>query len=125
MKPEDYIERFVKSKQLQLDANGNPTGKMLPFISVPVKQQKIGKSRGAFPDIEPRTDTDGDLMLRLFPRNQIKEYQLLGWEVYKIAKPPKGLAKAEAPAEPAKVKKGPFGRPIPKETQPETDELDS
>lgn len=124
MTPEEYIQRFVKSKQLHLDANGNPTGKMLPFISVPMKQQKIGKSRGAFPDIEPRTDTDGDLMLRLFPRNQIKEYQLLGWEVYKIAKPPKGVAKAEAPAEPAPVKKGPFGRPL-KETQPETDELDS
>ena len=121
MTPEEYIKRFVESKQLRLDANGNPTGAMLPFISVPVKQQKIGKSRGAFPDIEARTDLDGDRMLRLFPKNQIKEYQLLGWEVYKIAKTPKGLAKT---AEPAPVKKGPFGRPL-KETQPEINELES
>lgn len=122
MKPEEYIERFVKSKQLQLDPSGNPTGKMLPFISVPVKQQKIGKSRGAFPDIPARLDRDDDHMVRLFPRNQIKEYQLLGWEVYKIAKVPKGVAKA---ADPAPAKKGPFGRPL-KETQPEiSDELES
>lgn len=121
MKPEEYIERFVESKQLHLDANSNPTGKMLPFISVPVKQSKIGKSRGAFPDIEPKLDRDNDRMVRLFPRNQIKEYQLLGWEVYKIAKVPKGVAKA---AGPAPVKKGPFGRPL-KETQPEANELES
>ncbi len=118
MKPEEYIERFVKSKQLQLDPSGNPTGKMLPFISVPVKQQKIGKSRGAFPDIEPKLDRDGDRMVRLFPRNQIKEYQLLGWEVYKIAKVPKGVEKAEPAAETDKPKKGAFGRPL-RETKPE------
>ena len=123
MTPEEYIQRFVQSKQLQLDANGNPTGVMRPFISVPIKQAKQGKGRGAFPDIEPRLDRDGDPLLRLFPERQKNYYLQNGWALYKVAKVPKGVAKA---AETAPVKKGPFGRPL-KETQPEitSDELDS
>ena len=123
MTAEEYIQRYVASKQLRLDANGNPTGVLVPMISVPIKQAQPTKGRGMFPDIPAKLDADGDPQVRLFPKTQIKQYEMIGWSVYKTAKVPKGVAKsAEAPP----VKKGPFGRPI-KEVTTEilSDEVDS
>lgn len=109
MTAEEYIQRYVASKELRLDANGNPTGVMVPMISVPIKQSQPMKGRGMFPDIPAKLDADGDPQVRLFPKTQIKQYEMIGWALYKTARAPKGVAKA---TEPAPVKKGPFGRPL-------------
>lgn len=109
MTAEEYIQKYVASKQLRMDANGNPTGVMVPMISVPTKQAQPGKGRGFFPDIPAKLDADGDPLVRLFPKARIKGYEMIGWAVYKTAKVPKGVAKA---TEPAPVKKGAFGRPL-------------
>ena len=122
MTPEEYIQRYIASKELRLDANGNPTGVLVPMISVTIKQAQPKKGRGIIPDIPAQLDADGDPKLRLFPKTQIKQYEMIGWEVYRIAKAPKGVAKA---TEAAPVKKGPFGRPLKEVTTEILPDVDS
>ena len=117
MSVQEYIDRFVESKQLRLDTNGNPAGLLVPMVSVPIKQ--FQPRRGSFfPDIPAKLDRDGDPIVRLFPKNQVEQYKQLGWEVVKSAKAPKGLAKAE---EDKPAKKGPFGRPVKEKTADHVD----
>lgn len=118
MSPEERVQQFILTGSLKLDKNNNPAGTLVPMISVSVRQ--ISTKKGTtFPDIPARTDRDGDPLVRLFPRPQIKEMELLGWRVYKIAAPPKGLAKSVVANDewnnPAPVKKGRFGRPVKEE----------
>ena len=107
MKPEERVQLFIESKRLKVNASGEFTGALRPFISVPIEQKNQSKKgRGIFPDIPAKVDADGDPLVRLFAASREKRLAALGWVPYKPAKLPKGL-KEEKP-----VKKGPFGRPL-------------
>lgn len=87
MTHEEKIAAWQKSGELKVTGN-KVTGPKIPMLSVGIKQPSPGDL------IPPKLDLNGQPALELFPRNQKREMETLGWEEYKITAPPAGAKKA-------------------------------